>query len=82
MASARRLVDVNVLSDPTEPGPDGRVVDWLRRHESKLAVDRWSSVRSASGSCCSTRGRRRQRLERWFEEGIRGPIAATALATI
>jgi hypothetical protein len=33
------LVDANVLSEPTKPAPDARVIDWLRKHESDLAVD-------------------------------------------
>ena len=33
------LVDANVLSEATQPDPEPGVVDWLRRHESVLAVD-------------------------------------------
>jgi len=33
------LVDANVLSEPTKPSPDPRVVDWLRAHEPAIAVD-------------------------------------------
>ena len=33
------LVDANVLSEPTKPTPDLRVVAWLRAHERDIAVD-------------------------------------------
>jgi len=33
------LADANVLSEPTRPSPDPRVIDWLRRHEPEVAVD-------------------------------------------
>jgi predicted nucleic acid-binding protein len=33
------LVDANVLSEPTRPLPDQGVVSWLRRNESRIAID-------------------------------------------
>jgi predicted nucleic acid-binding protein len=33
------LVDANVLSEPTKPSPDPRVVDWLHAHEPDMAVN-------------------------------------------
>ncbi len=33
------LVDANVLSEPTRPEPDARVVEWLRANERDIAVD-------------------------------------------
>jgi predicted nucleic acid-binding protein len=33
------LVDANVLSEPTKPAPDPRIVAWLRAHEPDIAVD-------------------------------------------
>jgi predicted nucleic acid-binding protein len=33
------LVDANVLSEPTKPAPDPRVVAWLRAHAPDIAVD-------------------------------------------
>jgi hypothetical protein len=32
------LVDANVLSEPTKPTPDPRVVAWFRAHEPEIAV--------------------------------------------
>ena len=33
------LVDANVLSEPTKPEPDPRVVEWLRQYEREIAID-------------------------------------------
>jgi len=33
------LVDANVLSEPTKPAPDARVVGWLVAHEAEFVVD-------------------------------------------
>jgi predicted nucleic acid-binding protein len=33
------LVDANVLSEATRRDPDQRVLEWLQRNESELAVD-------------------------------------------
>ncbi len=66
---ARYLVDANVLSEATKPAPDQRVVDWLGRNESELAVDPVILGEIRFGILLLPRGRRRSRLERWFEEG-------------
>jgi len=65
------LVDANVLSEPTRPAPDAAVVRWLRRHERSLAVDPVILGEIRFGILLLPRGRRRQRLERWFDSGIR-----------
>ena len=65
------LVDANVLSEPTRPAPDAAVVRWLRRHERSLAVDPVILGEIGLGILLLPRGRRRQRLERWFDSGIR-----------
>ncbi len=67
---ARYLVDANVLSEATKPAPDQRVVDWLGRNEPKLAVDPVILGEIRFGILLLPRGRRRSRLERWFEEGV------------
>ena len=33
------LVDANVLSEPTKPVLDARVVEWLRHNQADLAVE-------------------------------------------
>lgn len=67
---ARYLVDANVLSEATKPDPDPRVVEWLRRSERDLAVDPIILGEIRFGILLLQRGRRRTRLERWFEEGV------------
>jgi hypothetical protein len=65
------LVDANVLSEPTRPAPSAAVVAWLRRNERSLAVDPVILGEIRFGILLLPRGRRRQRLERWFEAGVR-----------
>ena len=65
------LVDANVLSEATKPSPEPRVVDWLRRHERELAVDPVILGEIRFGIHLLPASGRRQRLERWFEEGVR-----------
>jgi predicted nucleic acid-binding protein len=67
---ARYLVDANVLSEATKPAPDQRVVDWLGRNEPELAVDPVILGEIRFGILLLPRGRRRSRLEHWFEEGV------------
>lgn len=64
------LVDANVLSEPTRPGPNARVVDWLRTNERDLVVDPIIVGEIRFGIHLLAAGRRRQRLERWFEDGV------------
>lgn len=67
---ARNLVDANVLSEATKPSPDARVVEWLRRNERGLAVDPIILGEVRFGILLVADGRRRTRLERWFEEVV------------
>jgi toxin FitB len=64
------LVDANVLSEPTKPAPDDRVVAWLRHHEAELRVDPIIVGEIRFGILRLPRGARRRRLEAWFERGI------------
>ena len=64
------LVDANVLSEPTRPTPDARVVDWLRAHEPEIAVDPIVLGELRYGILLLPRGGKRQALERWFAEGV------------
>lgn len=67
----RFLVDANVLSEPTRPVPDPRVLAWLRAHESELAVNPVILGELEYGILLLPPGRRRKRLEQWFSEGMR-----------
>lgn len=60
------LLDANVLSEPTKPAPDGRVVDWLSANEGNLVVDAVVLGELYLGIRALARGRKRTRLEHWF----------------
>jgi len=64
------LVDANVLSEPTRPGPNVRVVEWLRKNERDLVVDPIIVGEIRFGIHLLAAGRRRQRLEQWLEDGV------------
>ena len=63
------LVDANVLSEPTKPSPDPRVVDWLRAHERDLAVNPVILGELRFGVLILPAGKKRATLERWFDAG-------------
>jgi predicted nucleic acid-binding protein len=65
------LVDANVLSEATRPDPNPAVVAWLRRHERSIAVDPVILGEIRFGILLLSAGKRRAKLERWFEEGVR-----------
>lgn len=61
------LVDANVLSEPTKQAADGRVVTWLNANESNLIVDSIIVGELCIGILALPRGRKRARLEQWYE---------------
>jgi toxin FitB len=64
------LVDANVLSEPTKPSPDPHVMEWLRAHESEIAVDPVILGELRFGILLLPRGKKRTALERWFDAGV------------
>lgn len=64
------LVDANVLCEPTKPAPEPRAVEWLRRNERRIVVDPVILGEVLYGILRLPRGKRRQRLERWFDAGV------------
>ncbi len=64
------LVDAKVLSEATKASPDTRVVAWLTRHERDIAIDPIILGEVRFGILLLPKGRRRERLERWFAAGI------------
>jgi toxin FitB len=64
------LVDANVLSEPTRTNPSSQVIEWLRENERELAVDPIILGEVRFGIHLLPAGKRRRRLERWFERGI------------
>jgi predicted nucleic acid-binding protein len=67
----RYLVDANVLSEPTKPAPNRKVIDWLWHNEREIAVDPIILGEVRFGILLLGRGRKRIELERWFDSGIR-----------
>ena len=66
----RFLVDANVLSEPTRARPEPRVLEWLRDHETEIAVDSIILGEIRFGILLLPVGARRRKLERWFDEGV------------
>lgn len=64
------LVDANVLSEATKPEPDSRVLAWLARHEREIAIDPIILGEIRFGIFLLPGGKRRARLESWFEDGV------------
>jgi len=63
------LVDANILSEPTKPSPDPRVISWLRKNESQLAVNPIILGELEYGILLLPSSKRRARLEEWFATG-------------
>jgi predicted nucleic acid-binding protein len=61
------LVDANVLSEPTKQVADSRVVAWLDANEANLIVDSIIMGELRIGILALPRGRKRDRLEQWYE---------------
>ncbi len=64
------LVDANVLSELTKPAPDEKVIRWLRQHEQDLVVNPIILGEIEYGILTMPPGRRRNRMEEWFERVI------------
>lgn len=64
------LVDANVLSEATNPRPQLGVLEWLARHEQEIAVDPIILGEIRFGILLLPAGKRRSRLERWFQDGV------------
>ena len=58
------LVDANVLSEATKPAPNSNAIERLRNNERAIAVDPIILDLSPAG-------KRRRRLETWFDDGAR-----------
>ena len=67
----RFLVDANVLSEVTKPEPRASVVAWLRRHEPELAVNGVILGEIRFGILLLPQGKRRERLQQWFDGVVR-----------
>ena len=61
------LVDANILSEPTKPVPDPKVVEWLIANEGDFVVDSIILGELLVGILMLPAGRKRARLEQWLE---------------
>jgi predicted nucleic acid-binding protein len=64
------LVDASVLSEATKPALDARVVRWLWQNEREIVVDTFILGEIRFGIYLLPAGRRRRRLEQWFNKGV------------
>lgn len=64
------LVDANVLSEATKPKPNAAVIEWLRKNETSIVIDAIVFGEISFGIQLLPNGKRRKRLEQWFNEGI------------
>ncbi len=64
------LVDANVLSEATKPAPNSNAIEWLRHNEREITVDPIILGEIRFGILLLPAGKRRRRLERWFDEGV------------
>lgn len=64
------LVDANVLSEPTKPVPNPRVLEWLRAHERDIVIDPIILGELRFGILVLPKSKKRTALERWFDTGI------------
>ncbi len=62
------LVDVNVLSEPTKPRFQQKVVDWLAEHDSEIVTDAVVMGEVWEGIVSLPPGRKQQALKEWFAE--------------
>lgn len=64
------LVDANVLSEATKPAPDADAIRWLHENEREIVVDPVILGEVRFGILLLPQGKRRRRLEAWFDEGL------------
>lgn len=75
------LVDANVLSEATKPAPDSRTVEWLQRNEREIVVDPMILGEIRFGIHLLPAGKRRLRLEKWFDGAVARIVCVSWNAT-
>ncbi len=65
------LVDANILSEPTKPTPDLRVIAWLRTHERDIVVDPIVLGELRFGIALLPKSKKRSVLAAWFDRGVK-----------
>jgi predicted nucleic acid-binding protein len=64
------LADANVISEPTKPLPNRKVVDWLTANEPNLVVDPIVLGEVWAGILALPRSDKRAKLDRWFRDVV------------
>jgi predicted nucleic acid-binding protein len=64
------LVDSDVLSEPTKPRPDERVIAWLLQYDRELGTNPIIAGEIHYGILRLAKGRRRDALHNWFITGV------------
>jgi len=64
------LVDANVLSEPTKPTANPKVIVWLTKNEANLVIDPTIIGELRIGVLALPRGHKRAKLEQWLEAVI------------
>ena len=61
------LVDTNVFSEQAKPEPDGKVLEWLRKHERELYVSSITIGEIRRGIERLPDGKRKTQLRSWLQ---------------
>jgi toxin FitB len=64
------LLDANVLSEATKVAPNAAVVAWLRKHQASSVIDAVVLGEIRTGILTLPRGKKREALLAWFEQGV------------
>lgn len=62
------LVDANVLSEPTKPRFERRVIDWLAKNDAEIVVDPVVMGEIWEGIVALNAGKKQSDLMQWFTE--------------
>ncbi len=68
------LADVNVLSEPTKPQANPRVVQWLLANYAEIVVDPIVMGELWEGIVALPDGRRKENLAAWFQQSPAGLV--------
>jgi toxin FitB len=63
------LVDANVLSEGTKLSPNVTAMRWLRQHQASCVIDALILGEIRTGILVLPRGKKRETLLAWFEQG-------------
>lgn len=64
----RYLLDTNIISEPTRPHPSPSLLNWLAvQADEDLFISSMSIAEVRRGILCLPRGRKRARLEAWYD---------------